>query len=130
WCWQFETGRGSLAADAEVGGDDRDAPAAIDAWSAGDANSRDPDLAPLARKQVRPMRRARDPQLHRSPGAQARRGPDEVLARRPVRVAARRIEVPDALPELHPVGRGVTEVAEPAHLERVPARRPVERSRL
>jgi len=123
-------GSESLAADAEVRGDDRDAPTAIDARSAGDANSRDPDLTPLARKQVRQMRRTRDPPLHRTPGAQTRRGPDEVLARRPVRVAARRIEVPNALPALHAAGRGMTEVAEPTHLERVPARRPVERRRL
>jgi hypothetical protein len=43
---------GSLAADAEVGGDDRDAPVTVDAWGARDANRRDSDLTPLAREQV------------------------------------------------------------------------------
>jgi len=119
-----------LAAHAEVGSDDRDAPATIDARRASDADGGDSDLAPLAREQVRSMRRARDPQPHRTSGAQARRSPYEVLACRPVRVAARGVEVSNPLPELHPVGGGMAEITEPAHLERVPERRSVESRRL
>jgi len=113
----FASGAASSTANAEVGRDDCDASVAVDAGSARDADGRDADLAPLPREQVRQMRRARDPQPQRTPGAQARRRPDEILARRPVREAMCRVEVADALPELHPVGGGVAEVAEPPHLE-------------
>ena len=72
-----------LAADAEIGGDDRRGQPPVHARTGTDVHSTDADLPPARTKQDAAMRRAVHPELDRHLRAHARRGPGEVLAHAP-----------------------------------------------
>src|SRR5215218_10131453 len=109
---------GQSASHAEVGGDDRDRAAAVRARCRVVVRGRDADLAPLAREDVLPVRRALHPLTDGARGARVGRLPEEVLADRPV-AAPGGIEALDPPPERRAVDRLVLEEAELAHLVRV-----------
>src|SRR5215211_5156017 len=116
--WSSATGTRS-GARAEVGGDDRHGAAAVRAGSRRRDHGTDTDLAPVAREDVRAVRRAVHPLPHRERRAVGVAGPEQVLADRPRAEAARWVEAFDPAPECRPVGAVVLEVTLVCHVARV-----------
>src|SRR5215211_6962307 len=114
------------AADAEVGRDEGDVVALVDAWRRRYPERGDADLPPRPVEQRPAVVWAPHPQAYGFGGVDLVRVEDEVLADAPGAVAALRVVAPDAGPVGGPVAGLVGEEAIGPHGARVAVGRPVE----